>query len=301
MNNEMLSMEPKEAKTAFIEEPYVDPEILDIETLEVALKEGEINNVRPIENHHQKVSPHADRVLLGDLLPHAEQLFEAEITIPGQEKKLLVVYKPENGGNIGTDVGRLPSIPKESSPHDQKEVAAWIVAKTLGLGHITEPVVIRTLNEGPGSVRPYIWGEPLEILTEVEVDKALSNQEELEDFALYDYILQTLDRRMANMIWEEIDGQGKLKAIDHSLTFFDEEFASRYTIKGPRLQVAYDNSNDPPTLKQTPLPNRLLVKINEFISREPEIRHELASSLTSKEINGIFDRAQKTLKHKTFL
>lgn len=284
-----------------LEETYINPETLDIDTLELVLKEGEVLNIHPIEEHNQKVPPHADRVLLGDIIPHADQLFEAEIQIPGENKKLLVVYKPENGINKGTYAGGKPQLPKESSPYGNKESAAWIVAKNLNLTHIAEPVVIRSLNEGLGSVRPYIWGEPLEILPEEKIEAAFADSEIVEDFALYDYILQNLDRRLSNIILEESDGLNRLKAIDHSLTFFTEEFASRYEKKGPRLLVAFDNSTDPPTLKKTPLPERLRTKIEESLGNEQEIRRDLSELLTEEEIDGIFNRAQKLFDKKIFL
>ncbi|HLB95368.1 MAG TPA: hypothetical protein VJK26_00490, partial [Patescibacteria group bacterium] len=192
MNPESFSKH--EQKSEKIEEPYLDPEKIEVEKLESLLVEGEIINIRPIENHHQVVPPHADRVLLGDI-DHADQLFEGEIQIPGEDKKILVVYKPESGINKGTDTGEQLPIPKESSPYMNKERAAWLVAKGLGLAGITEPVVIRSLNEGPGSVRPYIWGEPVELLPQEKQDEIFGNQETMEDFALYDFILLTVDRR----------------------------------------------------------------------------------------------------------
>ena len=300
MNPESFSKH--EQKSEKIEEPYLDPEKIEVEKLESLLVEGEIINIRPIENHHQVVPPHADRVLLGDI-DHADQLFEGEIQIPGEDKKILVVYKPESGINKGTDTGKPLPIPKESSPYMNKERAAWLVAKSLWLADIAEPVAIRSLNEGPGSVRPYIWGEPVELLPQEKQDEIFGNQETMEDFALYDFILLTVDRRPANMIWEETDGQEKIKAIDHSLTFFSEgeEFASRWERKGPRLATAYDISYDPERLKKTSLPDRHLLKLDQFMEKEQNIRQDLAELLTEKEINGIFSRAQKLLEQKIFL
>lgn len=299
MNHETFDHESQQNNER-IDESYIDPEKLDVEKLESLLNEGEINNIRLIESHHQKVSPHADKVLIADVA-HADKMFEAEIQIPGEDKKILVVYKPENGKNNGTDTGEQIPLPKESSPYMNKEVAAWIVAKNLGLAQMVEPVVIRSLNEGPGSVRPYIWGEPVELVDEEKQNEIYNHHETIEDFALYDYILQTLDRKPGNMILEDVDGQSKLKAIDHSLTFFDEDYSSRWHKKGPRLRIAYDTSSDPEILKKTPLPERHTAALDQFIKNSQNIRDDLSKLLSEKEINDVFNHIQKLSEQKIFL
>lgn len=297
MNPELLSQEESNER---LEDIYVNPENIETEKLEAILKEGQISNVRTIEEHNQKVPPHADRTLLGDIVPHADQIFEAEIPIPEESnKKLLVVYKPESGINKGTDQGEIVPIPEKSSSHENKEVAAWVVAKNLGFQHLMMPVVKRELQEGEGSLRPYIWGEPLEILSEDTKDKAFDNHETIEDIALYDYLLQTIDRKEANLIWDE--DNKKLQAIDHSLTFFNENYADRWRKQGPRLQIAFDNSVDPPKLKYTPIPDRLITKTNNFIENKAQICQNLSELLTEEEISDIFIRVQKVQKQKVFL
>lgn len=297
MNPELLSQE--ESNESF-EDTYVNPENIETERLEAILKEGQVSNIRTIEEHNQKVPPHADRTLLGDIVPHADQIFEAEIPIPEENnKKLLVVYKPESGINKGTDQGKIVPIPEKGSLHENKEIAAWVMAKYLGLQHLVMPVVKRELQEGEGSLRPYIWGEPLEILPEDVQYQAFENHETLEDIALYDYLLQTIDRRDANLIWDK--DNKKLKAIDHSLTFFSENYADRWEKKGPRLQIAFDNSVDPPKLKYTPIPNRLMLKIHNFIENKDQICQNLSELLTEEEISDIFIQAQKVQGQKIFL
>ncbi|MCL5406896.1 MAG: hypothetical protein M1429_00125 [Patescibacteria group bacterium] len=280
-------------------EQYLNPEKVEPTSLEKIMKEGEILNVRPIEEHFAKIPKHADRVLIGEA--HHDLLLEVEIAIPGENKKLLVVYKPESGISKGTDKSLLPQLPEKSSPYMKKEAATWEVAKSLELNHIAMPVVIRSLGEGEGSVRPFIWGESLESLSDEETDQALSNQKTLEELALFDYIIQNLDRRKSNLVWEENVKERRLKAIDHSLTFFDEEFASQFAIKGPRLMIAYDNSADPPTLKNIPLPKELQAKLEILRDNEKTLRNTLSELLTQEEISGIFNRGKKLLERKIFL
>ena len=287
---------PQEEQQENLAESYINPEVIDLNTLEILLKEGEVQNIRPIEEHRQQVPPHADRVLLGDMNSHADQLFEGEIPVPESPKKLLVVYKPESGINHGTARGKEIPLPKESSPYENKEIAAWIVAKNLNLKYLSFPATKRELKEGEGSVRPYIWGEPLELLSEEDTEAAESNREILEDIALYDYLIQNIDRSPSNLIWNK--DSGSLKVIDHSLTFFSEEYVERWHIKGPRLKIAYDTNE---RLKAIPLPNRLLEKIEQFQANKPEIRQNLSELLTEREINGIFKRTEKLVERKIFL
>lgn len=280
-------------------ESYIDPESLDPKTLENFLKEGEVQNIRMIESGPQPVPKHADQVLIGDMFDHEDLVYEADLTLPEQGKKLLVVYKPDSGINQGTEKRKVPKLPRNSSPYSHKEVAAWLLAQNLGFTRIVSPVVLRTLEAGPGSLRPYIWGDPLGLLPPTTIDKAFQNQESLEDIAFYDYLLQTMDRRLENIIL--VQNETQIKAIDHSLTFFDEEFASRYTKKGLRLRVAYDNRTDPPRLKETPLPERLREKLEHLISTEIETKAQLSELLTEEEIDGLFQRARNMLEQKIFL
>ena len=283
---------------------YIEPEQLSIKDEEVLLKEGLVSNIRPIENLAQPVSTHADQVFVGDIDKHADQIFEAEVVLP-DGKKLLAVFKPDSGAAKGTETGKKPvPIPENSSPNSHKEVAAWQVAQYLGLEHISMPAVLRSLDTGKGSLRPYIYGKPVEQLSADEYDQAYSDQLTMEDIALYDYLLQTMDRRDANLVWEkEIKGKRQMKVIDHTLTFLNEDFTKNFNgrDKGPRLMIGYDNSKDPPVLKKAPLPDRLVEKLQLFTENRDEIRTQLSNLLNEKEIEGLFNRVAKCLETKTFL
>lgn len=283
---------------------YIEPEQLSVSDEEVLLKEGLVTNIRPIENLPQTVSSHADKVFVGDIEKHADQIFEAEIVLP-DGKKLLAVFKPDSGANKGTETDKKPvPVPENSSPNSHKEVAAWQVAQYLDLEHISMPVVLRSLDTGgEGSLRPYIYGKPFDQLSDDEADQAYSDKETMEDIALYDYLLQTMDRRDVNLIFgKEIQGKRQTKAIDHSLTFLDENFTKNFNKdRGPRLMIAFDNSKDPPVLRKRLLPDRLIEKLESFMTREEEIKASLSELLTEQETQGVFNRVAKCLETKMFL
>src|SRR3990167_5987484 len=83
-----------------IETDYLNPEDLDLPTLETILKEAKIDHLRPIEEIDAKVLPHRDRVLVGNA-GHRDRVFGGEIELPTTHKKLLVFYKPESGVGKG--------------------------------------------------------------------------------------------------------------------------------------------------------------------------------------------------------
>gem|GEM_PF-4734615 len=281
------------------QEKYLDPETLDSQDLERILKEGQVINIRPIENGPQVVPDHTDRVLLGEIEPympeHKDIVEMGEIEIPESGQKLLVVYKPERGVNKGTMSGEPVPLPPNSSPYSHKEVAAWKVARLLRIESV--PVVLRQdLPEGEGSLRPYIWGEPLELLPSEVVDEALNNRkEDVENIALFDYLLQTLDRRNSNIL---LTKNHKLLPIDNSLTFIDEVYALRFSVKGPRLRIAFDSETH---LKHTPLPERLITCLENLLDQKAELEEELHELLTKEEISGIFERTRALLNARTFL
>lgn len=175
------------------------------------------------------------------------------------------------------------------------------MARSLGLQHLSTPAVLRDLDEGAGSVRPYIQGEALATLDQQETDLAYSNREDLEDLALYDYLLQYLDRREENLIWTKKENTGQIKAIDHSMTFFHESFAANSEMKGPRLAIAYDNTTARPTLEKTPLPDRLIQKLESFIQNEETVRTELKNYLSNQEVDWVLKRVHEAFERKIFL
>lgn len=283
---------------------YFNPELLAPEILELFLKEGEIRNIHPIEDFVQPVSAHVDRALLGQMSAHKDIVLEAELILPDQEKPLLVVYKPDSGINKGSfNQDRTMWLPSPSSSYSKKDAAAWKVISELSLGHLAVPTIYREdLPEGAGSLRSYIWGKPVDLLSLEEQDTVFSDEELMEDIAFLDYILQTMDRREANMVWTK-SWPSPLKLIDHSLTFFAEDFARQFTVKGPRLMIAYDNQQGPATLRRRLLPGRLKDCIDRFLERQDVIMDQLVASglLIDEEIRELFNRAKKIQQEGVFL
>jgi hypothetical protein len=282
-----------------LKEKYFDPELLESSILERFLVEGEVRNVKPIEELTQIVTPHKDRVLTAELIkPHKDQVLQAELVLPTVDKPLLTVYKPDNGENQGSLKTEKEPIPSGSSSPSNKDVASWLFGQALGIDHLLTPIVKRELHEGIGSLRTYLWGEPVELLSEQDEEYFFSDELTMEEIALYDYDLQVMDRRPANMLLT-LDRRRKL--IDNNYSFLPEVFTRNYTIKGPRLVVAYDNRYDPPRLRQRPIRPELRERSAALITNQDQLAHKLASYLTEQEINDTLLRVRKTIERGIYL
>jgi len=294
-------MPPKDPAVEYqaLKEGYLDPETLSDDEIERVLKEGQIANLHLIEELGQPVSPHRDQVFTGELgEKHRDVVYEAEVTSP-EGKKILVVYKPDKGVGLGSLKDEELNLPPDSSSHSNKEGAAWIVAKALGLTHLTMPTIKRDdLPEGAGSIRPYIWGKSLALLPRERTALALQDRKRFQEIAFFDYVVMDLDRRNENLIYSDSD---KLLLIDNSLTFFDDSFANNFHVKGPRVSVAFDHTTNPPQLKNEPLPQELVQSLQGLLEHEDNITQELSSLLSPKEISDLFKRARRALETGTFL
>lgn len=280
---------------------FINPETLNNKELEKILERAPVEHLRLIEEFDPTVAPHRDQVLVGSI-GHKDQVFEGEISLaPG--KKMLVVYKPDSGMNQGSLTEKNDiTVPENSSLSSHKEQASWIIAQKLGLDHVSVPTVIRELDQGKGSIRPYIKGQTIASLAEDEIDKVYMQKEDMEDFALYDFVLGYPNRlKQQNMICRKNGEVYDIKSIDHSLTMFSDDFIAQFAINGPRLLIAYNQTSDPPRLKNAPLPERLLEQLETFISGEEETRKSLKDILNSDEITSVLQRAHRALEQKIFL
>lgn len=308
-----------------VREQYADPESIPEALLERFLTEGTVRKARPIENFAQEVGRHADQVLVAEMYDevglvvstHQDQVWEAEIILPDVEKPLLVVYKPDSGMNKGTMKQAMENLPEDSSPASHKEVAAYLVSRELAKGEKTNPeenklsikdlvmpVVVREdLEYGKGSVRPYIWGQPLDRISNEEQDLLWKDRELLELIAGYDGVINMIDRRDANLIRLTRSENQSLKLIDHSLTFFDPVFSRLFinSLKGPRLSVAYHNDQNPPALKESPLSSEWQNRLFYLVEHQEVLRANLKNLLTEKEIDGIVINAQKMLEYGIYM
>lgn len=285
-----------------LREQYFDAESITPTEMERWLLIGELRNIHLIEDFVQPVGLHADRALLGQLSKHKDVVLEAELVLPDQEKPMLVVYKPNSGVNNGTDpAGKSIWLPASASSHAQKDAAAWIFLKRINFSQLSVPTIFREdLVEGPGSLRPYIWGKPVDSLTADLQDTIYDDEQLMEDIAFVDYLLQTMDRREPNMIWTD-SLPGELKLIDHTLTFLDEDYSNQFTIKGPRLLVAYDNLKD--ILRRRPIPDRLIKVLEQLVDQRDDFTNELLGSglLNEGELISFYNRVNKMRQMGIFI
>jgi len=287
-----------EQKNLSPESKYLDIETINTEDMLAILEKGQVVNVRPIEEDF-KVMPHKDKVNLGNIVPHKDRTLEVELSLPGKGS-LLVVYKPLSGENKG-QLGKPFDPPENSSPSCNKEVGNFLVDTALGWELIVPTIIREDLPEGKGSLRPFIHGKTLDLASK-EQKQSIYAGEQYQKLAVFDYLLSNIDGQSKNVILSNLGG---IYAIDRSLTLFSDYSASEWPMKGARLKIGYDNTADPPQLKEKPLPKNILSDVEELhtqlIDEESELHRNLSTVLSKNEITALSNRAKTMVEQKIFL
>lgn len=130
------------------------------------------------------------------------------VTVRGDERSILAIYKPQRGER-----------PLWDFPHGslgQREVAAYLVCEALGWG-LVPPTVLRRGPYGPGSVQLFIPAVEGRHFFTIQGDPAYA--ESLKRLAVFDIIANNADRKSGHCL---VDQSGRLWAIDNALTFHAE-------------------------------------------------------------------------------
>lgn len=211
--------------------------------------------------------PHVPRVLstgelevLG-LLPNASNhTFLARARLGDEEA--LAVYKPRRGENPLWDFpdGTLCA----------REVAAWVVARTLGWPGVPATV----LREGPhavGSVQWFVRSDPREHYFTL-LDRF---SDEFRRIAVFDLVVNNADRKAGHCLLGE---DGRIHVVDHGVCFSEE----------PKLRtVIWDFVGDPLDAGT----RADLLRLSEEVRRGP-VRVELTNLLDGPELDAIVSRAR---------
>jgi hypothetical protein len=99
----------------------------------------------------------------------------------------------------------------------EREVGAWVVAKAAGMQDLVTPAVIRTYEGRRGVLLAWQVGDTAK---DVNRDKRFDGNTDLARMAVFDYVIGNEDRHAGNWI---VSPDGKLKAIDHGLSFPDKK------------------------------------------------------------------------------
>lgn len=147
------------------------------------------------------------RLRILGLMPNASNYtFLAEAEDPRAEP-VLAIYKPRRG--------EIPLWDFPQGTLAQREVAAYVVARTLGWPRIP-PTILRDGPEGLGSAQLFVESDPHQhyfTLQEAHVDA-------FRDVALFDAVVNNADRKGGHCL---LATDGGIVVIDHGVCFNEDE------------------------------------------------------------------------------
>jgi predicted ABC-type ATPase len=146
------------------------------------------------------------------------------------------VFKPDSGESKGQRFDIMEGY------QSAREAGAWEVAKAVGLTDLVTPAIVRTIDGEKGVVLEWQNGDIARNLTNT---KAFDGDDDLARAAAFDYVIGNEDRHPGNWIVQN----GKLKLIDHSLSFPDR---MSYSSGGNGMFLDMAERRFDPNLEKTP-------------------------------------------------
>jgi hypothetical protein len=205
----------------------------------------------------------------GEFLWGSNYTFLTQISYKGITS--LAVYKPTRGERP------LWDFPAASLAH--REVAAYLVSRSLGWDFVPETVYRLDGPLGEGSLQNYIDHTP----DYHYFNFSVSDLQHLRSVALFDILINNADRKGSHMLFDQ---NGKLWLIDHGICFHvDDKLRT----------VVWDFAGES-------IPDNLSNDMRNFLERlgsredtSTPVHMELSNHLNSKEIDAIRVRAEKLL------
>ncbi|MFN2227216.1 MAG: SCO1664 family protein [Anaerolineae bacterium] len=127
------------------------------------------------------------------------------VTVHDDDLSALAIYKPQRGERPLWDFAH--------GTLGRREVAAYLVSKTLGWGFVP-PTALRRGPHGLGSVQLFIHAQEGIHFFDIQDDEAY--REDLQRLAAFDAVTNNADRKAGHCL---IDHEGRLWAIDNALSF----------------------------------------------------------------------------------
>ncbi len=269
------------------------------EEISRALEEGEIlrviniDEVRPeLKDRHQNVVELADIEVDKRVFDHINEAMVVEIR--AGDKILQGIFKPAIGENR--------EVKDKLKIHDcyLRERAAYLVDRFFSFGLVPPTVVREIEGKGIGSLQLYIPPEVADsaanISDQIDGEKEQKSEEWLL-MAVLDYLIANWERKPDNWLINKNDNS-KLYAIDHGYAFYSAavEAADRFELRGPRLNLTFDNKTK--KLIQTPIPEEILERLKEKLAQKEELISKLRGIVPNQEIENLVKRTENLIERK---
>ena len=206
-----------------------------------------------------------------ELIPWASNYtFAAPLSLP-DGCRYVGIYKPRRG--------EIPLYDFPSGTLYRREVAAYRAARALGWDLI--PLTVeRDGPHGIGSLQLFVEAdEDWDVLRDQQLDPAA-----VQRMTLFDYLANNADRKAGHVLRGH---DGHIWGIDHGLTFNQE----------PKLRTVLWQ------FQGQPIPDAILEELEEFAThpaRADALRAELQELLDAAEVQGFFERLERTLLARRF-
>ena len=244
--------------------------------------------------------------------PYVDRLLTAETTVVGRftsasNATLLVALHDADGElpSLPDDVG--PDAMSSLDPHAfavykpalgeaplwdfddrtlwQREVAACVVDRALGLGMVPTTVGRDDLEHGLGALQRLVPHDPRQHYFELREDPALHRQ--LRRMVVFDVLLDNADRKGGHVLVEHVDDERRVRLIDHGVCFH----------AAPHLRtVAWDFQGEPLREDERELGARLAALLEEG---HPSVA-ALGGLLSDVERDRLLERARAVARLQLF-
>ena len=183
------------------------------------------------------------------------------------------IYKPQ--------AGERPLRDFPGGTLHNRERAAYLVSRELGWPRIP-PTVIRTGPHGEGSVQLFIDAAPTPEADEPDNYFSLRDERlgDFQNIAMFDALVHNADRKGGSCI---VDGDGKIWAIDHGLTF--NQLARRRTV-----MFEFNGTDYQPDLLGD------VESLIAALESDSDLKSQLSELLEGSEIDDIVTQAKEMLE-----
>lgn len=193
------------------------------------------------------------------------------------DDEVLAVYKPARGEAPLWDfpAGRL----------HRREVAAYALDRALGWGMVPPTVLRDDAPFGPGSVQLFVEHDPDRHYFALVTEPDPAIREQLQRMVVWDLVTNNADRKGSHVL---IDDRGRLRLVDHGLTFHEE----------PKLRtVAWDFAGEPVAGEDRAAVAALAERLDD--DRDPSTR-QLCALLAPSEVVATARRARLVAELRRF-
>ena len=158
----------------------------------------------------------------------------------------------------------------------RNEVAAYEIAKIIGLGHMVPPTIERTINDRTGSLQHFIEDTDNYYVSYAGTESRVS-KDDIDDGAFFDTLIGSADRHDGNILVKN----GRAVLIDNGAIFSKYRARSAFIGDGGAMQQRHMD---------------MLIHFVDTLNKDKNIRNKLLSIVDSDDFGTLVKNAEAMLK-----